>query len=89
MSIQFIRNERSDIDTRGFAKYLFHFKQSSEVQDKEIEECIISSADMDTAIELFTKTELREGYYQDAKFDVELVGVDFKMDRTSNFVMVV
>lgn len=88
MSIQFNRNERTDIDTKGFAQYLYHFLQVTEVQDKEISQCIISSPTMDAAIELFTSTQVRGAYYVDAVFDVELMGVDFNVDRIDKFVMV-
>lgn len=83
------RNVRSDIDTQGFKAYLFHLKQTSEVQDKEYEELIISAVDMDTAIEVFNSTCLRGDYYEKAEFDIKVMGVDFEPSRADKIVMAV
>lgn len=85
--IRWNRNTRTDIDTKGYAAYLFHLKQVSEVQDKEYEELIISAVDMDTAIEVFNSTCLRGDYYENAEIDIKIMGIDFEPKRVDKIVM--
>lgn len=83
------RNNRSDIDSKGYKAYLFHLKQVSEVQDKEYEELLISAVDMDAAIEVFNSSCLRGDYYENAEFNITLMGVDFEPERSDKIVMAV
>lgn len=87
-TITFNRNERNDIDYKGYKAYLYHFHHVTEVQDKEIYECIISAADMNEAIATFVADSVRgDDWYVDAEYNVEVIGVDLKVDRESKWVM--
>ena len=83
------RNVRSDIDTKGFKAYLYHLKKVSENQDKEYDELIISAVDMDTAIETFNSVCVRGDFYENAEFNITVMGVDFEPDRSDKIVMAV
>lgn len=86
-NIRWNRNNREDIGTGGYRAYLYHLKQVSEVQDKEHEQLIISAADMDGAIETFKSECLRGDYYENAEFNITLMGVDFEPDREEKIIM--
>lgn len=85
--ITFNRNERNDIDYRGYKAYLYQFDQTSEVQDKELYQFIISAPSVDEAIGVFMQSIRNEEYYADAVFDVEVIGIDLKTDRVTPWVM--
>jgi hypothetical protein len=83
------RNNRSDIDTKGYKAYLYHLKKVSDNQDKEYDELIISAIDMDSAIDTFNSACMRGDYYEGAEFNITLMGVDFETTRTDKIVMAV
>lgn len=85
--ITFNKNERNDIDYKGYRAYLYQFDQVTEVQDKELYGFIISAPTIDDAIGIFMQSIPNEGYYQDAIFDVEVIAIDLKTDRTTPWVM--
>lgn len=85
--ITFNKNERNDIDYKGYRAYLYQFDQVTEVQDKELYEFIISAPTIDDAIGIFMQSIPNEEYYQDAIFDVEVIAIDLKTDRTTPWVM--
>lgn len=87
LNITYHRNNREDIDTRGYKSYLFHFRQTGEVGDKEMYEWIISKPTMEEAIQFFEQTQFRGDYYENAVIEVEIIGCDFKTDREYPFVM--
>lgn len=88
-NIRWNRNTRTDIDTKGYAAYFFNLKQVSEVQDKEYGELIISAVDMETAIEVFNSACLRGDFYENAEFNITIMGVDFDPKRDDKIVMAV
>lgn len=85
--ITFKRDERPDIDYKGYKAYLYFFRQATKVQDKELSDWIISAADMNTAIQVFMVSIRNEEYYRNAVIEVEVMGIDLKTDRTSPWVM--
>ena len=86
-NITYNRNDRTDIDTAGYKSYFFHFTLTREVEDKECGQIIISQPSMDNAIAQFERIFVRGDYYENAVFDVERIGVDFKPDRKETVVM--
>ena len=87
MNITYNRDDRTDIDTAGYKNYLFQFKQTGEVGDKEMSELLISASSMNEAIETFERIFLRGDYYKDAVISVERIGVDFVVGRADKIVM--
>lgn len=87
-SITFNRNERTDIDYKGYRAYLYQFDHVTEPGDKEIYHAIISAATIDEAIAIFVADSVRnEDWYVDAEYNVEVIGIDLKPDRESKWVM--
>lgn len=87
MNITYNRDDRTDIDTAGYKNYLFQFKQTGDVGDKEMSELLISGPTMDEAINTFERIFLRGDYYKDAVISVERIGVDFVVGRADKIVM--
>lgn len=87
LNITYNRNDRTDIDTAGYQSYFFHFTQTGEVGDKEMEQIIISKPTMDEAISMFEECFLRGDYYENAVFTVERIGVDFNPHRAERVIM--
>lgn len=87
-SITFVRNERPDIDYKGYAAYLFQFDYATEPGDKEVYQAIISAATMDEAIATFVADAVRgDDYYVNAKYSVEIIGIDLNPKRQSKWLM--
>lgn len=87
LNITYNRNDRTDIDTAGYRSYFFHFTQTGEVGDKEMEQIIISKPTMDEAIAMFEQCFLRGDRYKDSVITVERIGVDFNPNRAERVVM--
>ena len=87
LNITYNRNDRTDIDTAGYKSYFFHFTQTGEVGDKEIEQTIIYQPNMDDEIAAFERIFFRNDHYMNSVIDVERIGVDLKPDRKEIVVM--
>lgn len=86
LNITYTREEHLELDYKGYKNYLYQLTQTGEVKDKELYSCIISAPNMDDAISYFEDTSLHSGRYQDAKIEVEIIGIDLIVGRADRYV---
>lgn len=77
------REERSDIDYKGYRRYFYAFKNPS-AQGKEHLHVIISAPTMDEAIAKFMDTAADPDWYKDAVISVEVIGIDLRKEDRSH-----
>lgn len=78
---------RPDIDVKGYAGYLFHFKRVGPCHKGSKKEFIISASTVTEAINVFKSDIFPHAVYKHAVFKVELLGVDFNHQRENKIVL--